>query len=102
MFAFGANLAQALMKYSRIDPPTADPREADIWSLFHWLTPRPLFSRIIVPCLRFKAGHAQESGHRGSPSRQVALVVHVSNQLEPKKADVSLDPGEVLRAAFRG
>lgn len=76
--------------------------EADIWSLFHCLAPPPLLSRTIMSCLRFKFGRALESGHGGLPSSQVALVVHVSNQLELKKADVSRNTGEVPRAAFRG
>lgn len=83
--------------------------EADIWSLFHCLAPPrlpppppPLLSRTILSCLRFKSSRALESGHGGLLSSQVALVVHVSNQQELKKADVSPNPGEVLRAAFRG
>lgn len=36
MFSFGKNLAQALMKYSPIDPPVACAKP-NIWSLFHSL-----------------------------------------------------------------
>lgn len=99
MFSFGKNLAQALMKYSPIDPPAAEPRptygHCSTASLPH---PSPRLSHYIS---RFKSSRALESGRGGLLSSQVALVVRVSNQPELKKADVSPNPGEVLRAAFR-
>lgn len=92
MFSFGKNLAQALMKYSPIDPPAAEPRPTYGHCSTASLPPPSLLSRTIVRCLRFKSGRALESGHRGSLSSQVALVVNVSNQLELKKAELPPTP----------
>lgn len=76
--------------------------EPDIWSLFHCLAPLPSPFALWCRARDLNPGVHRSPDTGGLPSSQVALVVHVSNQLESKKADVSPNPGEVLRAAFRG
>lgn len=83
MFSFGKNLAQALMKYSPIDPPAA----AKSPTYGHCSTPSlapSLPSRAIVHRSRVKSGRAVEGRHGGR--LPVRCLQFASNQPKFKKA----------------
>lgn len=85
MFSFGKNLAQALMKYSPIDPPAAAPSP----TYGHCSTPSPLLSlpsHAIVHCSRVKSGRAVEGRHRGRlPVRCLRLLLISQSSRKPAK-----------------
>lgn len=93
MFSFGKNLAQALMKYSPIDPPAAAPSS----TYGHCSTPSP--AHTVVLSFSFKSSHTLEGDTRGTGESCVYLctVCHFSS------AKVQVSPEELPESCcFRG
>lgn len=91
MFSFGKNLAQALMKYSPIDPPVACAKPS-IWSLFHSLVVVESFASALN-------SHTQLEETQGTGAALLSLLVCISLQAKFKLALHKL-PGELLKTGF--